>query len=181
MGGIAEPEAGLEARAATRPRCCPVPASLLTDTPIYQQLAPDSPLLAELNRPGTLPVSLKCHCFYGDILVRVVVLLGGLWLLDHTVSFGNLAVPTYGASKSGGAAIHTASLHHPEIGGSGAPREIEGGGATFAGGLPPRDSARQAALQPGGAGGSAVGTERLNEMGVFKVSYAKTCQVLGCQ
>ena len=28
---------------------------LLTDTPVYRQLHPDSPLLANLNRPGTMP------------------------------------------------------------------------------------------------------------------------------
>ena len=70
---------------------------LLTDTPIYQQLHPDSPVLAELNRPGTMPASVDCHCFYGDILVRVAVRVAGLWLLDHTTSFGDLAVPAYSA------------------------------------------------------------------------------------
>ena len=49
---------------------------LLTDTPIYQQLAPDSPLLKELNAPGTMPPGVECHCFYGDIRVAVHVQAG---------------------------------------------------------------------------------------------------------
>ena len=45
----------------------PRPASLLTDTPVYRQLHPDSPLLADLNRPGTMPDDIRCHTVYGDI------------------------------------------------------------------------------------------------------------------
>ena len=68
-------------------------------------MAPDSPLLAELNRPGTLPASIEAHCVYGDIRLRVRVLLGqgGLALLDHAVSFGDLAVPAYSAREIPGA------------------------------------------------------------------------------
>jgi len=90
-------EAQLAERAQVAPEMLPDARVLLTDTPIYQQLAPDSPLLAELNQPGTLPASVDCHCFYGDILVRVAVRVAGLWLVDHTTSFGDLAVPAYSA------------------------------------------------------------------------------------
>ncbi len=74
---------------------------LLSDTPIYQQLAPDSPLITALNRPGTLPEGVDCHCFYGDIRLRVTVSLspGGLTLLDETVSFGDMAVPAQSARE----------------------------------------------------------------------------------
>ncbi len=84
-----------------------LPASrvLLSETPVYQQLAPDSPLLATLNRPGTMPEHVECHTFYGDIRVRVRVLLGegGVPLLDHTVSLGDLVVPAYSAMEIPGA------------------------------------------------------------------------------
>jgi pimeloyl-ACP methyl ester carboxylesterase len=103
----------LEARAAIASDPLPGSRVLLTDSPIPQQLAPDSPLLAELNRPGTLPASIEAHCFYGDIRLRVRVLLGsgGLALLDHTVSFGDLAVPAYSAREIPGA--HTTP--HPYV------------------------------------------------------------------
>ncbi len=87
----------LAARATIAPEVSPDSRVLLTDTPIYQQLMPDSPILAELNRPGTMPANVACHCFYGDILVRVAVRVVGLWLMDHTTSFGDLAVPAYSA------------------------------------------------------------------------------------
>ncbi len=90
-------QAQLAERAQVAPEMLPDARVLLTDTPIYQQLHPDSPVLAELNRPGTLPASVDCHCFYGDILVRVAVRVIGLWLMDHTTSFGDLAVPAYSA------------------------------------------------------------------------------------
>ena len=93
----------IEARAEFAPEVLPDARVLLTDTPIYQQLAPDSPVLAELNKPGTMPAGLECHCFYGDILVRVAVRIGGLWLLDHTTTFGDLAVPAYSARAIPGA------------------------------------------------------------------------------
>jgi pimeloyl-ACP methyl ester carboxylesterase len=78
---------------------------MLTDTPIYQQLAPGSSLLAALNRPGTMPSDVECHCFYGDIRVHVDVTLGqgGPAILEHTVSFGDLAVPVYSAREIPGA------------------------------------------------------------------------------
>ena len=90
-------EAQLAERAQVAPEMSSDARVLLTDTPIYQQLHPDSPVLAELNRPGTMPANIACHCFYGDILVRVAVRAAGLWLLDHTTSFGDLAVPAYSA------------------------------------------------------------------------------------
>jgi pimeloyl-ACP methyl ester carboxylesterase len=90
-------QAQLTARAQVAPELLPDSRVLLTDTPIYQQLHPDSPVLAELNRPGTMPANVTCHCFYGDFLVRVAVRAAGLWLLDHTTSFGDLAVPAYSA------------------------------------------------------------------------------------
>jgi triacylglycerol esterase/lipase EstA (alpha/beta hydrolase family) len=90
-------EAQLAERAQMAPEMSSDARVLLTDTPIYQQLHPDSPVLAELNRPGTMPANVTCHCFYGDILVRVAVRAAGLWLVDHTTSFGDLAVPAYSA------------------------------------------------------------------------------------
>ena len=84
---------------------------LLTDTPIYQQLAPDSPLLKELNAPGTMPPGVECHCFYGDIRVAVHVRAGGLTLVDETVSFGDFAVPAHSAWEIPGAS----STPHPYI------------------------------------------------------------------
>ncbi len=74
---------------------------LLSETPVYSQLRPDSPLLAALNAPGTMPEHVGCHTFYGDIRVRVRVTLGagGLALLDHAVSFGDLAVPAASAME----------------------------------------------------------------------------------
>jgi|GEM_PF-1062174 len=95
----------LEARAEIMPGALPEGRVLLTDSPIPQQLAPDSPLLAALNRPGTLPANIEAYCFYGDIRLRVRVLLGpgGPALLDHTVSFGDLAVPAASARAIPGA------------------------------------------------------------------------------
>ena len=90
-------QAQLTARAQVAPEMLPDSRVLLTDTPIYLQLHPDSPVLAELNRPGTMPANVACHCFYGDILVRVAVRAAGLWVMDHTTSFGDLAVPAYSA------------------------------------------------------------------------------------
>jgi pimeloyl-ACP methyl ester carboxylesterase len=90
-------QAQLSARSQVAPEVLPDARVLLTDTPIYQQLHPESPLLAELNRAGTLPADVECHCFYGDILIRVAVRSAGLWLMDHTASFGDLAVPAYSA------------------------------------------------------------------------------------
>ncbi len=68
------------------------PRVLLTDSPIYKQLHPDSPLLAELARPGMMPPDVRCHCLYGDIRYSVRISTNRLALIDHTVSFGDLLV-----------------------------------------------------------------------------------------
>jgi len=101
----------IEARAAFAPEVLPDSRVLLTDTPIYQQLRPDSPVLSELNRPGTMPANVDCHCFYGDILVRLAIRVAGMWLMDHTTSFGDLAVPAYSAR----AIPNARSTPHPFI------------------------------------------------------------------
>ncbi len=85
------------------PEVLPDSRVLLTDTPIYQQLAPDSPLLAELNRPGTLPHEVECHTFYGDIRVQLRVNAGRLRLIERTVSFGDMVVPAASAREIPGA------------------------------------------------------------------------------
>lgn len=99
-------ESQREARTKTALAAPPESRVLLTDSPIPQQLAPDSPLLEELNRPGVLPIGIAAHCFYGDIRLRARVLLGqdGPALLDHAVSFGDLAVPARSAREIPGAA-----------------------------------------------------------------------------
>ena len=86
---------------------------LLTDTPAYSQLSPDSPLLAALNAPGTMPEHVECHTFWGDIRVRVRVTLGagGLAFLDHTVSFGDLAVPAASAMEI----PYVSATRHPYV------------------------------------------------------------------
>jgi pimeloyl-ACP methyl ester carboxylesterase len=83
----------------------------LTETPIYQQLAPDSPLLAELNAGGALPDGVACHCIFGDIRVAVVVRAGPLTLIDETVSFGDFAVAAHSAREIPAAA----STSHPFV------------------------------------------------------------------
>ncbi len=85
------------------PEVLPDSRVLLTDTPIYQQLAPDSPLLAELNRPGTLPDEVECHTFYGDIRVSLRVAAGRVKLIEHAVSFGDMVVPAASACEIPGA------------------------------------------------------------------------------
>jgi pimeloyl-ACP methyl ester carboxylesterase len=112
-------EATLEReQAAARARFVSAPGAtgpqervLLTDTPIYQQLAPDSSLLAALNTSGTMPPGVECHCFYGDIRVAVQVRAGRLALVDETVSFGDFAVPTHSAREIPGAS----STPHPYV------------------------------------------------------------------
>lgn len=96
-------EGELAERGEIVPELLPDGRVLLTDTPIYQQLAPDSPLLAELNRPGTLPAAVEAHTVYGDIRVGVRVTAGGLKLVDRTASFGDMAVPAYSAREIPGA------------------------------------------------------------------------------
>jgi pimeloyl-ACP methyl ester carboxylesterase len=65
---------------------------LLTDTPIYAQLHPDSALLRDLNQPGRMPKEVFCHTFYGDIRYNVQVRANAVTLVDQTVSFGDLVV-----------------------------------------------------------------------------------------
>jgi pimeloyl-ACP methyl ester carboxylesterase len=106
-------EATLERQQAeARARLNPAEARvLLSDTPIYQQLAPDSSLLAALNRAGTMPDGVECHCFYGDIRAILHLQVGSLALVDETVSFGDLAVPAYSAREIPGAV----STPHPYL------------------------------------------------------------------
>jgi pimeloyl-ACP methyl ester carboxylesterase len=76
---------------------------MIADSPILHQLDPDGPLLADLNRAGAMPDQVECHTLYGDIRVNVRVAAGGLTLLDHTQSFGDLTVPVYSAREIPGA------------------------------------------------------------------------------
>ncbi len=76
-----------------------VPRVLLTDSPVYSQLHPDSPLLAELNQAGTMPPDVRCYTFYGDIRYSVRISVNRLTLIDHTVSFGDLLVPAASARE----------------------------------------------------------------------------------
>lgn len=96
-------EGELAERGRIAPEVLPGSRVLLTDTPIYQQLAPDSPLLADLNRPGTLPGQVSAHTIYGDIRLGVCVTAAGLKLVEHTVSFGDMAVPADSAREIPGA------------------------------------------------------------------------------
>ncbi len=96
-------ESELAARGQLAPEMLPDSRVLLTDTPIYQQLAPDSPLLAELNRPGTLPAAVAAHTIFGDIRVGVRIMIGGLKAVDETISFGDMAVPAHSAREIPGA------------------------------------------------------------------------------
>lgn len=96
-------ESELAERGRIVPEALPDSRVLLTDTPIYQQLAPDSPLLAELNRPGTLPAAVEAHTVYGDIRLGVRITAAGLKLVDETVSFGDMAVPAHSACEIPGA------------------------------------------------------------------------------
>ncbi len=92
-----------EERGRLIPEALPGTRVLLTDTPLYQQLAPDSQVLADLNRPGTLPAQIEAHTFYGDIRASVRITAAGLKLVDETVSFGDMAVPVYSAREIPGA------------------------------------------------------------------------------
>ncbi len=73
---------------------------LFTDSPILRQIAPDSPLLAELRAPDALPRGVACHSFYGDIRVHVQVARDKDRppLFDQVVSFGDLTVTTPSAA-----------------------------------------------------------------------------------
>jgi pimeloyl-ACP methyl ester carboxylesterase len=76
---------------------------MITDSPILRQLDPDGPLLAALNKAGTMPGDVECHALYGDIRVNIRVAAGGLTLLNHTQSFGDLTVPAFSAKEIPGA------------------------------------------------------------------------------
>jgi pimeloyl-ACP methyl ester carboxylesterase len=73
--------------------------AMISDSPILHQLDPDGPLLAALNRAGTMPDDVECHALYGDICVNVRVAAGSLSLLNHTQSFGDLTVPASSARE----------------------------------------------------------------------------------
>ncbi len=135
-----------EERGRIVPETLPGTRVLLTDTPIYQQLAPDSPVLAELNRPGTLPAQIEAHTFYGDIRAAVRITAGGLKLVDETVSFGDMAVPAHSAREIPGAQCHGAPLCEREAAGDDAAAAAAGSGAV-AGRAPARRCARQAVNQ----------------------------------
>lgn len=70
----------------------PEPRVLLTDTPVYRQLHPDSPLLADLSKPHMMPDHIRCYALYGDIVYTVRITAHRLTLVNHTVSFGDLVV-----------------------------------------------------------------------------------------
>ncbi len=72
---------------------------LLTDSPIYGQLHPDSPVLAELNKPGMMPGHVNCHTVYGDIRYSITIRANRITLVDHTVSFGDLLVTAESARE----------------------------------------------------------------------------------
>ena len=76
---------------------------MIADSPILRQLDPDGPLLAALNKAGTMPDDVECHALYGDIRVNVRVAAGRLTLLNHTQSFGDLTVPAFSAREIPGA------------------------------------------------------------------------------
>ena len=84
---------------------------LLTDSPIYNQLHPDSDVLRELNQPGTMPPDVACHTFYGDIRYTVRVTANSVSLVDQTVSFGDLVV----AAESARDIPHVRGVSHPFV------------------------------------------------------------------
>jgi len=86
---------------------------LLTDTPIYGQLHPESPLLAELNRPGTMPSGVACHTLFGDIRYSIRISANRLTLIDKTVSFGDLIVSAASAHEI----PHAPGTAHPFLDG----------------------------------------------------------------
>lgn len=75
----------------------PTARVLLTDSPVYAQLHPDSPVLAELNQPGKMPPGVRCYTFYGDIRYSVRITANRVKLVDYAVSFGDLLVPAESA------------------------------------------------------------------------------------
>ena len=96
-------EAALHAQQVTErdPRSPGLPENrvLLTDSPVYGQLHPDSPVLAELNKPGTMPGHVTCYTVYGDIRYSIIVRANRITLIDHAVSFGDLVVPAESARE----------------------------------------------------------------------------------
>jgi pimeloyl-ACP methyl ester carboxylesterase len=96
-------EAALQAQQKTE-RTSPAPGFpenrvLLTDSPIYSQLHPDSSLLAELSQPGMMPGRVTCHAIYGDIRYSIHVSANHITLIDQTVSFGDLVVAAASARE----------------------------------------------------------------------------------
>lgn len=81
-------------------------SALLVDSPVLEQIAPDSPLLASLRAPGGIPNGVACHSLYGDIRVcmRVSWGGGGPVLLGRDVSFGDLIVTARSAAYVMGSA-----------------------------------------------------------------------------
>jgi pimeloyl-ACP methyl ester carboxylesterase len=97
------PELGQSTRSPGGPSLTEGEQVMIADSPILHQLDPDGPLLTELNRTGTMPDEVECHAFYGDIRVSVRVASGGLTLLNHSQSFGDLTVPASSAREIPGA------------------------------------------------------------------------------
>jgi pimeloyl-ACP methyl ester carboxylesterase len=110
----------MEARTAFLPELDDAPARiLLTDSPILRQIAPDSPLLAELRAPDALPRGIVCHSFFGDIRVHLQIArdTDGPALLDRVVSFGDLTVTTPSASYiMGSAGVAQGFITEKEVG-----------------------------------------------------------------
>lgn len=86
---------------------------LLTDSPVYSQIHPDSPVLAELNKPGMMPEHVACHTVYGDIRYSITIRANSITLIDHTVSFGDLIV----AAESAREIPHAPCTSHPFVDG----------------------------------------------------------------
>jgi hypothetical protein len=86
---------------------------LLTDSPIYAQLHPDSEVLRDLNGPGMMPRGVACHTIYGDLRYTVQVSANSVKLVDQTVSFGDLVV----AAESARDIPNVACVSHPFVDG----------------------------------------------------------------
>ena len=86
---------------------------LLTDSPIYSQLHPESDVLRDLNRPHVMPPGIACHALYGDLRYAVQVAANAVKLVDQTVSFGDLVV----AADSARAIPYAACVSHPFVDG----------------------------------------------------------------
>jgi pimeloyl-ACP methyl ester carboxylesterase len=68
------------------------------DSPAVRQMIPGSPLLQELNTPGTLPPEVETVLIWGDIRFTGSVRWGPLVLWERTVSLGDLLVTASSAS-----------------------------------------------------------------------------------